>query len=121
MGAVQKNDEALVELFLRFGVSVNALMHLPGCPQTPLCQAGTRRMVELLLAKGADPNLQCPLGQATKWSRVSAAEALLRGGAEVNAFDGQGLTLLSHAAKRGSPYVRHTTHNCTSAHARLLT
>jgi len=121
MGAVQKNDEALVELFLRFGVSVNALMHLPGCPQTPLCQAGTRRMVELLLAKGADPNLQCPLGQAIKWGRVSAAKALLRGGAEVNAFDGQGLTLLSHAAKRGSRYVRHTTHNRTSAHARMLT
>lgn len=105
MGAVIKNDEALVELFLRFGVSVNALTHLPARHKTPLCQAWTRRMVELLLAKGADPNLQCPLGQAIRWSRVSAAEALLRGGADVNAFDGQGLTPLSHAAKSGSPQL----------------
>ncbi|ELR18024.1 ankyrin, putative [Acanthamoeba castellanii str. Neff] len=97
-----KNDETLVELFLRFGVSVNALMRLPSWTLTPLCQAGTRRMVKLLLAKGADPNSHCPLGYAIKWSRMSAAEALLRGGAEVNAIDGQGLTLLSHAAKRGS-------------------
>jgi hypothetical protein len=51
MEAVQKNDETLVELFLRFGVSVNALMRLPSWTLTPLCQAGTRRMVELLLAK----------------------------------------------------------------------
>lgn len=123
MAAVQRNDETLVELFLRFGVSVNALMHLPFRILTPLGHAGTRRMVEMLLAKGADPNLQCPLGQAIKWRRVSAAEALLRGGAEVNAFDSQGLTPLSHMAKRGSGYVcqtTHTQHHRTRTFAHLM-
>jgi ankyrin repeat protein len=69
-------------------------------------RGGSLDLVELLLARGAQPNLKNETGAtaliiAAKNNRPAIGQALLRRGAGIDATDQQGWTALMYAAKLG--------------------
>jgi ankyrin repeat protein len=69
-------------------------------------RGGSLDLVELLLARGAQPNMKNETGTtallvAARHNRPAIAQALLRRGAMINATDRQGWTALMYAASLG--------------------
>ena len=96
--ALDGNIEA-VKQHLAAGTDVNAKTMHGG---TPLRDAKTKEIAELLIAKGADVNVKdkrgfTPLHYAARGGRNEIAELLISKGADVNAKNDEGKTALDEA------------------------
>lgn len=100
----RRTDTALLELLM--GPPTNRVINAQDKEsRTPLFRAVDADNVETvvwLLAHGADANLgkELPLSRAFVLNYMKVAEALCAGGANVNALDEDGLTLLTKAISR---------------------
>ena len=98
-GAAYGGDIEAVKEFLAAGTDVNAKTMHGG---TPLRNAKTKEIAELLIAKGADVNVKdkrgfTPLHYAAWGGRNEIAELLISKGADVNAKNDEGKTPLDRA------------------------
>jgi ankyrin repeat protein len=98
-GAAYGGDIEVVKEFLAAGTDVNAKTMHGG---TPLRDARTKEIAELLIAKGADVNVKdkrgfTPLHYAARGGRNEIAELLISKGADVNAKNDEGKTPLDRA------------------------
>ena len=98
-GAAYGGDIEVVKEFLAAGTDVNAKTMHGG---TPLRDAKTKEIAELLIAKGADVNVKdkrgfTPLHYAARGGRNEIAELLISKGADVNAKNDEGKTALDEA------------------------
>ena len=101
-GAAYGGDIEAVKEFLAAGTDVNAKTMHGG---TPLRDAKTKEIAELLIAKGADVNVKdkrgfTPLHYAARGGRNEIAELLISKGADVNAKNDEGKTPLDRAIDR---------------------
>jgi ankyrin repeat protein len=105
LAAAAGNDKSgALEFLLKSGGDVNARSSRDG--STPLFAAvmnGSLANVNLLLSRGADPNVRDARGRTPLWYAATATNtgmitALVQRGAEVNAQDDQGATPLMRAA-----------------------
>jgi len=81
-----------------------------GNGRTLLHFAGSKDVVEFLIAKGVDVNAKTneggtPLHYAARDGRRNAAELLITRGANVKAKDNDGLTPLDYAARDGKQSI----------------
>lgn len=111
--AAATGDEQKVQALLRGGADPHATMHGIGFVHIA-AWIGDRDMVQLALAAGADPNTRSqepdrstPLHNAAADGQFAAVAALVAGGAEVDAQDGDGMTALAWAARvrRGNDHI----------------
>ena len=91
------------------GVDVNTSDEEGNYPLVLACSYKDDDMIELLLSKGADPNVhgpngETPLGLAAKYS-LKAVKMLVDKGADVNAKYDPGFTALHWARKTGQKEV----------------
>jgi ankyrin repeat protein len=98
-GAAYGGDIEVVKEFLAAGTDVNAKTMHGG---TPLRDARTKEIAELLIAKGADVNVKdkrgfTPLHYKARGGRNEIAELLISKGADVNAKNDEGKTALDEA------------------------
>ena len=120
LNAVTTEDVDQVIRFVREGEDVNQSDARGGwergsySPLTVACITGSHEILSTLIDLGAHVNLQreqvirywdqvpSPLSVASAWNNYSAAELLMRKGADVNGFDKDGNTALHYAAANGN-------------------
>jgi ankyrin repeat protein len=97
-------NKATVEVLLHAGADVNQQSRESMKVSALHSAAAARRpdIVEILLAKSANPNLPAEGGvtvfhEAGATGQIEVAEMLLKGGGDINATDGSGRTPLAHA------------------------
>ena len=101
--AAGEGHVAVMRVLLKAGADPNARRSEgPGNPLYLAVKKGEVEAVEVLLKAGADPNLRSPL-PATLWlGNTQMTARLVRAGADVNARDQRGRTVLMEAALIGS-------------------
>lgn len=108
--AVWGFDTAKATALIEGGVDVNGKDANGNCPLLLACSyKDNEQMIELLLDKGADPNVfgpngETPLGLAAKYS-LQAVRMLIEKGADVNAKHEKGLTALEWARNFEQPEI----------------
>ena len=108
--AVWGFDTAKAAALIDGGVDVNITDSKGTYPLMLACSyKDNDEMIELLLSKGADPNIygpngETPLGLAAKYS-LPAVQMLVAKGADVNAKHGEGFTALRWAQEMGQGEV----------------
>ena len=91
------NNAEIMKAFLDAGAKPNVNVGL----NTPLNVSRAPKVISLLLAAGADPEVNLPLIVSVEGDHLQVAEALLKGGANVNAtISGNGKTSLHIATER---------------------
>ena len=110
--AVKKGDVKKAEKLLNGGADTNTRYtekEAPMCGgETPLIMAsnlGYTKMVELLLSKGADPNVTNEGFSALQYAvqgHIEIVRMLVEKGAEINKADPNGYYPIHHAASHGS-------------------
>ena len=116
--AASNNSKSVINVLLEKKANVNIAN---GSGQTPLsaaCHAQNVEIVDMLLKRGADPNLRAfcdvssehefPLLVAANNDESKVVELLLKHGANINVTDKKGNTALHHAIKHQSPQYPHS-------------
>jgi len=106
--AIEKRQAAMARFFIERGADVNILCDSScNTALTAACQADDIELIDLLLARGANPNgIGHPSGQGFEsfplyWaSSREAVERLVRAGADVNAVERHGATALHWMVSR---------------------
>ncbi len=105
--AVIRNDRSAVWLLIQMGGPVAEIDRLG---RTPLFEARSAGMVQLLVSQGADVNARTPIGatpllMAIRHNRVEVVRQLLDRGADVEARFGAGGLPIHFAAHMGNPEI----------------
>ncbi|KAF8204471.1 ankyrin repeat-containing domain protein [Mycena galopus ATCC 62051] len=96
--ATKAGDTEISGYLISLGADVD-FQQEPWVLLSPLYYATDRNnlgLVQLLLASGADPNLSIPLFRAAYCRYLDIAQALVEGGADINARDREQRTVLTH-------------------------
>ena len=118
-GVLNVCGDTVLNIAIRFNhehLTEHLLNHLPPDHASPdgrpplveASAAGHRRIIEMLLDRGADIDLgveEPPLTAASRAGKADAVALLLRRGARRNAADSQGNTAMMEAARRGHDKV----------------
>jgi len=104
--AARKGDAGLIELLIKHGIDVNVRSR-DSSISIPLCHAGSRQAVEVLIANGADLSWRDESGGTVLHSLVrmgttDAVEAIIEHGVNIDAQNNFGSTALHVTAVHGS-------------------
>ena len=106
--AADKGRPDAVEKLLALKADPNHVAHTGRTAIFSAAQRGDARTIEILTANGADPNFavngSTPLFWAANGGHYAAAQALVAGGARVDARNDQGLTAGQIVQQRGGDY-----------------
>jgi len=98
--AVKKGEFQKVKIYIKKGADIN----IKDDTGIPLITIATQypKILQYLLAKGGNPNISTtsgttPLMIAAEYGRFESAKILLSYGADINAIDSMGLSVLDHA------------------------
>jgi ankyrin repeat protein len=110
--AVQRDDEAMVELLIRSGANVRAANRYGVEPLAIAVVNGHAANLKRLLDAGADPNAglsadEVPLMTAARTGKVDALKLLIASGGRIDTRDSKGQTPLMWAAARNNADAVH--------------
>eukprot|EP00744_Colponema_vietnamica_P009510 GILI01013517.1.p1 GENE.GILI01013517.1~~GILI01013517.1.p1 ORF type:complete len:355 (-),score=45.07 GILI01013517.1:169-1233(-) len=104
--AAKNDDIESIEELLRGGANINALSMMSGTPLSLAAYQGHVKAVEMLLGKGADPNLRPEtLKFACASGSLPCVEALVAFGADVSKSSGVGSAPLHWASFSGHAHI----------------
>lgn len=109
--AVQQNDDETVDICLGHGANPNLLDATRMTPLSIACEKGYKKMVQKLVAAGADMDgvegAVAPLVHAVVHGRSDCVEVLLNSGADANVSDARGTPVLQLAVASGDVVTTH--------------